>query len=242
LPISESLPEVTDRDSSGNEIIMRLVPPGEFIMGSYQGDYDEKPALTVSQDAFYMDKYEVTNALYRNCVEANVCKEPQETSQYNDEQKANHPVVYVDWNMATAYCEWRGARLPTEAEWEKAARGDDRRTYPWGEDISCKNANFSDCVKGTAAVGSYASGQSPYGIFDMSGNVWEWVNDWYNSSYYSQSSGANPTGPQSGEFRVLRGGAWGYTPSLQSVSTRFWASPLKGDDNIGFRCARDAEE
>jgi formylglycine-generating enzyme required for sulfatase activity len=129
-----------------------------------------------------MDVYEVTNALYKVCVEARVCLPPQYAAHFNDSKYANHPVVYVDWNMAKTYCEWRGARLPTEAEWEKAARGTDGRIYPWGKGNGKTFANYGS--SNISAVGSYEKGKSPYGMYDMAGNVSEWVADWYDESYY----------------------------------------------------------
>jgi len=249
---------------------MRLVAAGEFTMGSdaddalaecqkYRKDcqrawfMDQEPAHPVSLDAFYMDQYEVTNAHYKTCVAAHVCKEPSDTYRYNAFGYTDHPVVYVDWNQAKAYCEWRGARLPTEAEWEKAARGTDGRTYPWGEGISCDRANYYDSLHGrfcvgdsvgypgdTTPVGSYESGVSPYGIYDLAGNVWEWVADWYSESYYPSSPASNPVGPDSGEDRVVRGGA-SNTDRVDSLGT---ANRNKNDPDFshisfGFRCARD---
>lgn len=148
---------------------------------------------------------------YERCVEANVCKPPREsrsytrTAYYGNVEFDEYPVIYVDWNMAKTYCEWRGGRLPTEAEWEKAARGEDGRTYPWGEGIDCDKANYqSSCIGDTTKVGSYLEGVSPYGVYDMAGNVWEWVTDWYDGNYYGASPSSNPQGPTFGQYRVLR--------------------------------------
>jgi formylglycine-generating enzyme required for sulfatase activity len=127
---------------------MAYVPAGEFIMGSDEGRANERPAHTVYLDAFYIDKTEVTNAQYRKCVEAGACSQPYDTGWYNDPNRAEHPVGWVDWNQANAYCQWAGKRLPTEAEWEKAARGTDGRTYPWGEGIDCDHAHYNECWEG----------------------------------------------------------------------------------------------
>ncbi|MFZ5883520.1 MAG: SUMF1/EgtB/PvdO family nonheme iron enzyme [Chloroflexota bacterium] len=231
-------------DPAGNPISMRLVPAGEFPMGSEKGASDERPVHTVYLDAFYMDTYEVTNALYRACVQAGACTPPHQTtsytpsSYYGNPDFDDYPVIYVDWNMAKTYCEWRGARLPTEAEWEKAARGTDGRTYPWGEGIDCDKANYYGCVGDTTKVGSYENGKSPYGPYDMAGNVWEWVADWYDENYYDRSPSRNPQGPSSGSSRVLRGGSWNYNDDNVRASFRHWLVPDLWSNYIGFRCSR----
>ena len=236
------------KDAKG--VAMCLVPAGKFIMGSDQ-DYgnetnpgDAGPAHSVSLDAFYIDKYEVTNALYKNCVDAGGCTLPGDVSNYNNSQYANHPVVFVDWNQATAYCTWRGTstdlgqgRLPGEAEWEKAARGPNGDPYPWGNDAPDKNlANYGQNVGGTTPVGSYARGTSLYGVYDMAGNVWEWVADNY-SAYPGNTSAAVDFGTT---YRVLRGGSWDYDFGYMRASFRDWGHPDTRTDNFGFRCARSA--
>ena len=237
---SKSLPtEIVD--TKGVEML--LVSAGEFTMGSNEGDLDEQPVHQVYLDAYYMDKYEVTNALYKECVKAGACNPPKNTSSskrniyYGHPSYGNYPVIYVDWNMAETYCEWRGARLPTEAEWEKAARGTDGRTYPWGEEETFDRFfNGDDFTK----VGSYPDGVSPYGLYDMAGNVSEWVNDKYGKTYYQDSPSSNPLGPTSGTFRVLRGGSWSGSSSGTwiVVYSRGWNSPTLANIDLGFRCSR----
>jgi formylglycine-generating enzyme required for sulfatase activity len=197
---------------------MVFVPAGEFTMGSSDADKDaygdEKPQHTVYLDAFWMDKYEVTNAQYKKCVDAGKCSRPSESksytrsSYYGNASFDNYPVIYVSWNDAKTYCEWAGKRLPTEAEWEKAARGADGRIYPWGNTFDISKVNAERKVGDTTEVGAYPAGASPYGALDMAGNVWEWVADWYSANYYASSPRNNPTGPSSGQYRVVRGGAW----------------------------------
>lgn len=238
-----------------NGVVMIYVPAGEFTMGSNDGDPDEKPVHTVYLDAYWIDKYEVTNAAYKHCADAGVCSPPKGSSSstrpayYGNPEFDDYPVIYVDWFMADKYCSWRDARLPTEAEWEKAARGADGRTYPWGENIDCSFANYwgkdngnSACVGDTTKVGSYESGKSPYGVYGMAGNVLEWVNDWYDSSYYySNSSSVDPLGPNSGTCRVLRGGSWVIHDSDVRSAVRYYYGPSYTYNLVGFRCARSAK-
>lgn len=235
-------------------VTMRLVPAGEFTMGSDSISDNEKPVHQVYLDAYYMDKYEVTNAAYRTCVDAGQCTPPHETYSisrsryYGYSEFDDYPVIYVDWNQAQAYCKWRGASLPTEAQWEKAARGTDGRTYPWGEGIDCIRANFGGPLGGckhdttfdTTRVGNYESGQSPFGIYDMVGNVWEWVADWYEGDYYQYSPSENPLGPRSDQNpdqnHSLRGGSWYY--GHPNSALRHSGGPDFFYNDIGFRCAR----
>ena len=187
------------------------VPAGEFVMGSPDGvgDDDEHPQHTVYLDAFWIMQTEVTNAQYAKCVAAGACEWPTNNSWRRGDDYADYPVTDVDWNQANAYAQWAGGRLPTEAEWEKAARGKDGRTYPWGEEgPSTALVNCCDFVNAITTVGSFPAGISPYGLLDMSGNVWEWTADWYDSGYYNQSPARNPSGPAGGERHVVRGGAY----------------------------------
>ena len=227
---------------------MRLVPVGEFSMGNEHGDQYEAPVHSVYLDAFYIDKYEVTNSLYKACVDAGACALPKEQDFYNRPAYAEHPVVNVDWYMASAYCEWRSAYLPTEAQWEKAARGTDGRIYPWGNEITSSDANYFDnavpkyCVGsgGTVKVGSVPSNVSPYGVYDMTGNIWEWVADWSDDGrHYANSPSSNPSGPSSGDHKIVRGGSWLNIPVDLRTTTRNWDDPSIYHFTIGFRCARN---
>ena len=230
-------PPKAARSEDGAEMV--LVPAGEFLVGSNESN-DEKPPHRVYLDAYSIDKYETTNALYKRFMDATGPPAPSDwtNSRFNE---LNQPVVGVSWHDADAYCKWAGKRLPTEAEWEKAARGTDGRKYPWGEQWDASRANSTESKLGkTAPVGSYPSGASPYGAQDMAGNAWEWVADWYDSTYYKNSPERNPKGPDSGTSRVLRGGSWGrYAIYLRSAS-RSYSTPDKRFSDIGFRCARGA--
>jgi len=228
------------------EVEQVFVPAGSFMMGSEDGSSDEQPVHEVTLDAFWIDRTEVTNAQFAGCVAAGACRPPGNTSSYTRDQYygndafADYPVIYVSWNDAGDFCAWAGGRLPSEAEWQVAARGPESRVYPWGNDApSCKLLNFGGCVGDTSEVGSYPDGASWVGALDMAGNVWEWVNDWYDSGYYGKSPDANPAGPVSGEYRVLRGGAWNNGDDYARSSNRFNFHPVDRYDVVGFRCAQE---
>jgi formylglycine-generating enzyme required for sulfatase activity len=221
---------------------MVLVPAGEFTMGSNLGE-DEKPARRVYLNAFYMDKFEVTVGQYARYLEVTDMEEPPDWNLMNQPQHQRRPVVNVSWEDAVNYCKWAGKRLPTEAEWEKAARGTDGRIYPWGNEAPTRlHANYGrkewDNHQALTPVGSFEEGKSPYGIYDMAGNAWEWVFDWYDHDYYKKGSKKNPIGPAKGEGKVVRGGSWLYVPEFLRSAHRFDAHPTNRLFGYGFRCAK----
>ncbi len=221
---------------------MVLVPAGKFTRGSNLGD-DEKPVRQIYLNAFYMDKYEVTVGQYARYLEATDMEEPPDWSIMNQPQHQRRPVVNVNWEDAVNYCKWKGKRLPTEAEWEKAARGTDGRIYPWGNEAPTRlHANYGrkdwDDHHALAPVGSFEAGKSPYGIYDMAGNAWEWVFDWYDHDYYKKSPEKNPIGPGKGEGKVVRGGSWLYVSEFLRSAHRFDAQPTNRLFGYGFRCAK----
>ncbi|MGQ0601304.1 MAG: formylglycine-generating enzyme family protein, partial [Anaerolineales bacterium] len=237
--------------ASADGMVQVYVPAGEFVMGNDAGPADQRPAHTVYLESFWIDQLEVTNAMYALCVASGLCSPPLDTSsitraQYYDVPEfANQPVLYVSWFQAKDYCEWAGRRLPTEAEWEKAARGADGRLYPWGNDapdsarLNFRASGFGD----TVAVGSYAGNISPYGALDMAGNASEWVEDFYDPNYYAVSPKDNPHGPertgcQGGDCNVLRGGNWNSDDQEAMSTYRLFYGSNDSRDAFGIRCAR----
>ncbi|MFQ5900365.1 MAG: formylglycine-generating enzyme family protein [Thermodesulfobacteriota bacterium] len=225
---------------------MVYIPAGKFIQGSNERHPDEGPTHEVYLDDYYIDKYEVTNIQYKEFVKATGHRKPLHwvTGTY-PRRKAYHPVVYVDWFDANAYCKWAGKRLPNESEWEKAARGTDGRRFPWGSDFDVNKANSPFLKKGdTMPVGSFEEGRSPYGLYDVVGNVWEWTIDWYEP--YSGAKDAETNIYYGKKNKVLRGGSW-FDCSLYSCGM----SPLTynrshfardvRNNSFGFRCVKDAE-
>lgn len=269
-PTETSLPTVTAtpdtiRVSPNDGMTQILIPAGTFFMGGMDvyRENDEQPAHEVTLASFWMDQVEVTNSMYELCARAGACRLPKEFRSDNREEYFNtalfrdYPVVHVTWYDANAYCQWAGRRLPTEAEWERAARGDDKRNYPWGDESPNEyNSNSLNVVGDTTRVGSYPEGASPFGVLDMAGNVWEWVADYYQPAYYAKSPLDNPQGPTREEarsdLRVIRGGSFqedGVFLRLANRSFLEGPNPLadpkneayygKSSNRIGFRCAQD---
>jgi formylglycine-generating enzyme required for sulfatase activity len=226
---------------------MVLIPAGDFLMGSgpRDGNPDETPQRKVSLNAFHIDKYATTVGRFAKYLEATGADPPEYWNMINVAAEGDYPVVGVDWDQAQAYCKWAGKRLPTEAEWEKAARGTDGRKHPWGNDAPTPQfANVGrggtfGYTKSLEKVGTYEAGKSPFGIYEMIGNVWQWTADWYDRSYYQNAPEKNPKGPEKGEFKVIRGGSWAKVPLVFRVAARHRAAPTSQTTNIGFRCAKD---
>lgn len=232
---------------------MLTVPAGPFWMGCNEAvdadcDPDERPYHELTLPAFHIDATEVTQAAYARCVTEGACRIPW--CEWSPEANGRYPATCVSWHDATAYCAWAGKRLPTEAEWEKAARGDDGRRFPWGnESASCERAVLDEGTgRGCGAerpepVGARPAGASPYGVLDLAGNVWEWVADRYGADYYATpaASSPDPHGPDEGAFRVCRGGGWEVDGVLLRASSRDHATPVDGSPGLGFRCAVEAQ-
>lgn len=239
-----------------DDAIEIFIPEGEFMMGcdeNHNGGFncniDELPLHAVFLSSYFIDKYEITNAQYAKCVDVGVCnhiiyKYSQTRNFYfGNSTYNNYPLINVSWYEADTYCKWVGGRLPTEAEWEKAARGTSVKAFPWGDSTpSCKLANSYNnetgkpCVGDTMPVGSYPAGASQYGVMDLAGNVWEWVNDWYSYSYYSISPYYNPTGVDKGTHKVVRGGAWDYSWEKLRLAYNSDHNPSTRYVSFGFRC------
>jgi formylglycine-generating enzyme required for sulfatase activity len=257
LPPTPS-PEPFITDSGARMLFM---PSGLFRMGTDEGENDERPSHLIRLDAFFIDETEVTNGQYAQCVAAGVCTPPVRSTAsyhpayYGDPAYDDYPVIFVNWYNADTFCDWRGGRLPSEAEWEMAAGFDPVQSiifrYPWGDAFDGTKLNFCDANcprdvadnrvddghRDTAPVGSFADGRSPIGAYDMTGNVMEWVSDWYDPRTYESSTDTNPLGPPEGEFKVIRGGSWLSAADELKIVTRSSFDPSVARVNLGFRCA-----
>ncbi|WP_447975219.1 formylglycine-generating enzyme family protein [Nitrospira sp. Kam-Ns4a] len=281
LGSGEAAPAWAGEGHGRDEAPMVLIPAGPFLRGSPagQGDPDEQPQRTIELDAFYLDQHEVTNRRYQAFLKATGHRVPEHCCDpgYNLWQGTeiapallDHPVVNVDWFDAEAFCRWAGKRLPTEAEWEKAARGADGRLYPWGNEWDRTRANgvaywaekdfatpeeakawWADSgaeiierrgIHGllTLPVTALEAGATPTGILHLAGNVWEWVADWYDPAAYAAAPAKNPKGPAAGEYKVTRGGSWLNHRHFLRTTARDGSRPLMRNHGTGFRCAKDA--
>ena len=221
---------------------MAFVPAGDFVMGSDIGEENDGPRHLVWLDSYYVDLYETSNAEHQQCVAAKACRPPHSFGDA-DLTRPRHPVVGLDFADATAYCRWRGKRLPTEAEWERAARGTDERRWPWGNEFDPKKVNMRNPDDGwdkSAPVDAFPAGRSPVGAWQMAGNVWEWTTDWFSPIYYRQSQRRNPKGPNSGPRRMIRGGSWRYDiPFYVSSYNRSHSRVGSRFRHVGIRCFKD---
>lgn len=265
LPVPTDAPTPTPQPiTTDTGSRMLYVPGGVSRMGIEDGERDEEPSHLVRLEPFYIDETEVTNAQYQQCVDAGGCQPPSSPNAlfhpayYGNNAYDEYPVVNVDWYAADTFCAWRGARLPSEAEWEKAAGFNPAEAlvlrYPWGAEFDGTKANycdasctftpndpaFNDGHQDTAPVGSYPDGRSPLGLYDMVGNVVEWVADWYDPAYYQTATDTNPLGPPQGEYKVIRGGSLLSQPDNLTVYGRGSFDPLVARGYLGFRCAMDA--
>ncbi|MBI4402285.1 MAG: SUMF1/EgtB/PvdO family nonheme iron enzyme [Nitrospirae bacterium] len=230
----------------GREMVQ--IPEGPFTMGSKEGDPDEAPERQVYLRTYYMDNKEVTQEEYERFVRMTKRGKafvPVFEDDISKILKPTLPAIGMSWSDADAYCKWAGKRLPTEAEWEKAGRGEGRRRYPWGDEFGTGHANVNgdeDGFQYLAPPGSFESGRSPYGLYDMTGNVAEWVADSYDENYYQKAPYRDPSGPEEGQHKVIRGGSWRETQQNARLSKRFQAKMWRTDSTIGIRCAKDVDE
>ena len=241
--VVEGKPKKITWEKDGKEMV--LIPAGSFEMGDHfseGNDEDELPVHTVTLDAFYMDTHEVTVGQFKQFVNHSGYDYPDR--RWNDvahySPGDDYPMMYVSWNDAVAYTEWVGKRLPTEAEWEYAARGGlEGQRYPWGNELTHNDANYTgtggkDSWDKCSPVGSFEA--NGYGLYDMAGNVWEWCQDWYGKDYYTNSPVNNPQGPETGRYQVLRGGSWAFNSGDLRLAYRHRDYPYGRYNNVGFRC------
>ncbi len=249
--------DTVSADASAGEDTMVLIPAGMYEMGNRKSLLEldpvdllntdrhtlgpENPAHRVHVDAYYIDKYEVTNAEYMKFVDATGARKPVSMND-PDFSGERQPAAGMSWKEADSYCKWAGKRLPTEAEWEKAARGKRPIEYPWGDETpDATRVNFNETLNKTAPVGSYETGKSDYGVYDLSGNVSEWVHDWHLAEFYLFSPKENPTGPEKGKYKVIRGGNWRNNAEDISLTYRNATVPNLRSKTLGFRCVKDAK-
>jgi formylglycine-generating enzyme required for sulfatase activity len=246
LPAQDFSMYKTKTGDEGREMVQ--IPEGPFTMGSNEGDPDEAPEHQVYLNGFYLDQKEVTQEEYTRF--AKMTKRPMPRIEvFEDDQskifKPGFAAMSVSWDEAAAYCKWAGKRLPTEAEWEKAGRGESKKIYPWGDKFVTNAANLDgseDGYKYLAPPGSFDAGRSPYGHYDMTGNVAEWVEDSYDEHYYKKSPFRDPKGPENADLKVVRGGSWRETEHNARLSKRFAAKHWRTDVTIGIRCASDLDQ
>jgi sulfatase modifying factor 1 len=246
----DELPSPGTETSAAEEPLdeeMVMIPAGPFLRGTNQGGFDERPQRTIYLDSFLIDRYEVTNGQYAAFVKATGHRRAGPPSRYAKNtvrmRGVNQPVVYVSWDDAKAYCEWKGRRLPSEAEWEKAMRGTDGRLWPWGNVEILDGANWArvdDGFEVAAPVGRVRSDESPYGVRDGAGNVMEWVEDWYQENSYAESPDRNPPSPEYGTYKVLRGAGYTSAGSDLRITARSKMMQDFRDETIGFRCAQSS--
>ncbi len=249
IKITKKIVQGTGKDA----VPMVYVPAGAFMRGSPtgRGEDDQKPQRSITLNAFYIDQYAVSMAHYRRCVEAGSCTEPNkdEICNWGVDGREDHPINCVSWHQSKGYCEWVGKRLPTEAEWEKSAKGNDGRLFSWGNELpSCELTNYNAssqmgqdkyCHGRTIPVGEYPGAASPYGVVQMTGNVYQWASDWYGKTYYQESPDKNPQGPTSGKYRIVRGGSWFNVARDLKVELRGLIPPGTRLNYVGFRCAKN---
>lgn len=241
-------PSLASREEPVQEEMISI-PAGPFIRGTNEGGLDERPQRTLLLDTFAIDRYEVTNHQYQQFVDVTGHRKSGPPARYAKNMSKmlsiNQPVVYVSWEDAESYCHWKGKRLPTEAEWEKAMRGSDGRLWPWGNAEQANGANWARVQDGyevSAVVGSVQTDKSPYGVMDGAGNVMEWVADWYGERYFAEAPEQNPPSPDHGVYRVLRGGGYATTGADIRITSRSKMVADFRDETIGFRCAVSGEK